>query len=62
MAQRIITENASVQNVSYALPNKHYIPVDMKYLGIDNTSPAAAEVFVPIAHPSGLITATVSRK
>ena len=62
MAQRIIAENASVQDVSYALPNKHYIPVDMKYLGIDNTTPQKAEVFVPTAHPSGYITATVSRK
>ncbi|KJA25137.1 hypothetical protein HYPSUDRAFT_38099 [Hypholoma sublateritium FD-334 SS-4] len=62
MAQRIIAENAHVSTVSYSLPNKHYIPVDMKYIGVDNTTPAHAEVFVPIAHPSGLITATISRK
>lgn len=23
----------------YVLPNKHYIPVDMKYIGLDNTTP-----------------------
>jgi len=62
MAQRIIAENASVQSVTYALPNKHYIPVDMKYIGVDNLTPAKAEVFVPIAGPSGLITATITRK
>ncbi|KAF8193447.1 hypothetical protein BJ912DRAFT_1093032 [Pholiota molesta] len=62
MGQRIIAENAYVKSVTYSLPNKHYIPVDMKYIGVDNTTPAFAEVFVPIAHPSGLITATVSRK
>ena len=39
MAQRIVSENASIQTVSYALPNKHYFPVDMKYLGIDNLTP-----------------------
>ena len=39
MAQRIISENAFIQTVSYALPNKHYIPVDMKYLGVDNLTP-----------------------
>lgn len=39
MAQRIIAENAHVSTVSYSLPNKHYIPVDMKYIGVDNTTP-----------------------
>jgi len=62
MAQRVVSENAFIQTVSYALPNKHYIPVDMRYLGIDNLTPSEAEVFVPVDAPSGLITATVSRK
>jgi len=61
MAQRIIAENDGVQTASYALPNKHYIPVDMKYIGIDNLTPALAEVFVPVSAPSGLISATISR-
>ncbi len=39
MAQRIIDENAGVQSVTYTLPNKHYIPVDMKYIGVDNLTP-----------------------
>ncbi|KAJ7348680.1 hypothetical protein DFH08DRAFT_1000668 [Mycena albidolilacea] len=62
MARLIIAQNAHVQTVSYALPNKHYIPVDMGYLGVENLVSAQAEVFMPIAAPSGLITATVSRK
>ncbi|KAF9446076.1 uricase [Macrolepiota fuliginosa MF-IS2] len=62
MGQRIIAENVGVQDVSYTLPNKHYIPVDMRYIGIDNLTPALAEVFCPIAAPSGLISATISRK
>ncbi|EIN05494.1 uricase [Punctularia strigosozonata HHB-11173 SS5] len=62
MAQRIIAENSFVQSVTYTLPNKHYIPVDMRYIGVDNLTPAKAEVFTPIAAPSGLISATVSRK
>ncbi|KAJ7795131.1 hypothetical protein B0H14DRAFT_3496315 [Mycena olivaceomarginata] len=61
MARLIIAQNAHVQTVSYALPNKHCI-VDMGYLGVENLVPAQAEVFMPIAAPSGLITATVSRK
>ena len=28
-----------MDRATYSLPNKHYIPVDMKYIGIDNTSP-----------------------
>ena len=39
MAQRVVSENAFIQTVSYALPNKHYIPVDMKYIGVDNLTP-----------------------
>ncbi|KAJ7452810.1 hypothetical protein FB451DRAFT_1282148 [Mycena latifolia] len=62
MAQLVIAQNAHVQTVSYALPNKHYIPVDMGYIGVENLVPAQAEVFMPVAAPSGLITATVTRK
>ncbi|KAG2048380.1 uricase [Suillus hirtellus] len=62
MGQRVIAENAGVESVIYKLPNKHYIPVDMKYIGVDNTTPANAEVFVPVSAPSGLISATISRK
>ncbi|KAK7052359.1 uricase [Favolaschia claudopus] len=62
MARLILTQNPGVQTVSYALPNKHYIPVDMSYLGVENLVPSQAEVFMPVAAPSGLITATVSRK
>ncbi|KAG6330781.1 hypothetical protein ID866_8306, partial [Astraeus odoratus] len=39
MAQQVIAENGSVQSVSYQLPNKHYVPVDMKYIGVDNMTP-----------------------
>ena len=42
MGQRIIAENSLVNTVSYALPNKHYVPVDMKYIGIDNMSPCVS--------------------
>jgi urate oxidase len=37
MGQALIAEHERVSSVSYVLPNKHYIPVDMKYLGIENT-------------------------
>jgi len=62
MAQKVIAENAHIASVTYTLPNKHYLPVDMKYIGIDNLTPANAEVFMPVSAPSGLISATISRK
>lgn len=39
MGQRIIEENEGIREVRYALPNKHYIPVNMEYIGIDNLTP-----------------------
>ncbi|KAG8212881.1 uricase [Butyriboletus roseoflavus] len=39
MGERVIAENAGVAQATYKLPNKHYIPVDMKYLGVDNLTP-----------------------
>ncbi|KAI9566942.1 hypothetical protein HD554DRAFT_2273203 [Boletus coccyginus] len=62
MGERVIAENAGVEQATYKLPNKHYLAVDMGYLGVDNLTPAKAEVFVPVAAPSGLISATISRK
>jgi len=62
MCSEIISANPTVETVSYKLPNKHYIPVDLGFKGLANLKPADAEVFCPVAAPSGLITATVSRK
>ena len=39
MAEQIVVEYPLVQSATYALPNKHYIPVDMRYAGIDNLTP-----------------------
>jgi urate oxidase len=39
MAQRLLVENKFIQSVTYTLPNKHYIPVDMKWAGVDNLNP-----------------------
>ncbi|EJU04774.1 uricase [Dacryopinax primogenitus] len=62
MCSEIIAASPSVESVSYRLPNKHYIPVDLGFKGLANLKPVDAEVFCPVAAPSGLITATVSRK
>ncbi len=46
MAQRVLAENAGVESVRYVLPNKHYIPVDMQYIGVDNTNPYVPETLI----------------
>ena len=63
MGKAILTDanNGAVQTVAYALPNKHYIPIDLSWAKINNTSEQTAEVFLPTAHPSGLIKATIAR-
>ncbi|KAG2116868.1 hypothetical protein BD769DRAFT_1485253 [Suillus cothurnatus] len=45
MGQRVIAENSGVDSVTYKLPNKHYIPVNMGYIGVDNTTPLTTIVF-----------------
>jgi urate oxidase len=39
MAQRILQEIKDIKEVTYTLPNKHYIPVDMQYIGVENVKP-----------------------
>lgn len=62
MCLLILSTHDEISSVSYSLPNKHYIPIDLSWHeNIENTSVPSAEVFLPSAEPSGLITATVSR-
>ncbi|KAJ2496559.1 hypothetical protein GGH96_005744 [Coemansia sp. RSA 1972] len=60
MADRILNDFAAVDDVYYALPNIHYFPFDLSKFGLKNTQ-TDAEVYMPIADPSGFITATISR-
>ena len=64
MAQIILNKFKDVDDVSYALPNKHYFQIDMSmsvlgnpliqgYLDTKNTGPDA-EVFRPEAYPAGI--------
>ncbi|KAG2207654.1 hypothetical protein INT46_005065 [Mucor plumbeus] len=61
MQQQILAKFPAVAEVSYSLPNKHYVGVDMSKFNIDNTG-KNMEVYHPQADPSGLITATAARK
>ncbi|TPX36902.1 factor-independent urate hydroxylase [Synchytrium microbalum] len=57
----VIAKFAEVEEVSMALPNKHYIGYDLGRFGLKNTG-ADQQIFFPQADPSGYITATVGRK
>ncbi|KAI8322769.1 uricase [Martensiomyces pterosporus] len=60
MADRILSDFAAIDDVYYALPNIHIFPFDLSKFGLENLA-EKAEVYMPIADPSGLITATISR-
>jgi len=62
MCEEIIGKNPTVESVTYRLPNKHYIPVNLSYMKLENmTPPEKCEVFTPVESPSGYIMATVTR-
>lgn len=52
MQQQILAKFPAVAEVSYALPNKHYVGVDMSKFNIDNAG-KNMEVYHPQADPSG---------
>lgn len=62
-AEKILDDGAcqSVEEVSLTMPNRHYIPIDLKWAGLENLKEDKAEVFLPTAHPSGLIKASIAR-
>ncbi|KAI9228387.1 MAG: hypothetical protein DHS80DRAFT_30872 [Piptocephalis tieghemiana] len=51
----------SVQSIRYTLPNRHVVNLDLKPFGLDNLGKDAT-VYVPLANPSGLISATIGYK
>src|SRR6266478_4052105 len=55
MAQRVLAGNAGVESVRYVLPNKHYLPVDMKYIGVDNTTPYVPRHYFSITFRYGTL-------
>lgn len=58
MATSILAKAALVLEVTYELPNKHYILFDLKWKGLDNDN----VLFYPLSDPNGLIKCTVGRK
>lgn len=61
MSREVLDTNPTVVEVTYKMPNRHYIPVPLDYIGLQNTKARDAEVFCPVDAPSGCVSTTVAR-
>ncbi|KAG8714094.1 hypothetical protein FRC11_009872 [Ceratobasidium sp. 423] len=61
MSREVLGGNPTVVEITYRMPNRHYIPVPLDYIGLQNTKAREAEVFCPVDAPSGCISTTVVR-
>ncbi|KAF9279543.1 hypothetical protein BGZ74_002829 [Mortierella antarctica] len=61
MAAQSIQNWKWLDRVSYALPNRHFFAVDLSYFRGTKNLAEHADVYQPLADPSGLITATIAR-
>lgn len=61
ISEKIIESVPWVDDVTYVLPNKHFLELDLSWhKGLQNKG-KDAEVYVPASDPNGLIKSTVSR-
>ncbi|ORY04238.1 uricase [Basidiobolus meristosporus CBS 931.73] len=61
MGEKVLGQNVDVSEISYALPNKHYLSVNLKPFNLPNEG-KDMNIFQPISDPSGYITATIARR
>lgn len=61
MSERILKEYNLLDSVSYSLPNKHYLELDLSWHKDLKNTGKDAEVYVPSSNPNGLIKCTVRR-
>ena len=57
MAEAVISEHDSIDEIKFSCPNKHHFTYDLSFCGLDNPN----EVFYAADRPYGLIEATVQR-
>lgn len=57
MGQAVLDNYETVEEISFSLPNIHYLPVDISRFGLENENC----IFLPTDEPHGLIEATLSR-
>jgi len=56
MSEKILDTVREIDNVTYQLPNKHYVLFNLEWKGIQNN-----ELFYPSPDPNGQIKSTVAR-
>ena len=57
MAEAVISEHDSIDEIKFSCPNKHHFTYDLSFCGLDNPN----EVFYAADRPYGLIEVTVQR-
>lgn len=57
MGEAVLAQMPEIADLSFAMPNKHYIPINLKPFGLEN----AGTVFWPTSEPHGQIEATIGR-
>jgi urate oxidase len=57
MGQSVLDSIDAVMSISFEMPNRHHLPVNLTPFGLENRN----EVFVATEEPHGLIKATLSR-
>lgn len=58
MGEAALAEVPELAEIAFVMPNKHYLPVDLRPFGLDN----AGAVFQPTDEPYGRIEATIGRR
>jgi urate oxidase len=57
MGEAVLAARFDIAEISFAMPNKHYIPMNLTPFGIEH----GAQVFLPTDEPHGQIEATIGR-
>ena len=57
MGEAVLENFAGIVEISFSLPNIHYLPVDVSHFGLENDN----RIFLPTDEPHGLIEAHLSR-
>ncbi|MDP4006309.1 factor-independent urate hydroxylase [Methylobacterium sp. NEAU K] len=57
MGEAVLADVPEVAEIAFVMPNKHYVPIDLKPFGLENPG----TVFLPTDEPHGRIEATIAR-
>jgi urate oxidase len=57
MGKAVLDKFPDIAEISFSMPNIHYLPVDFKRFGLENDN----RIFLPTSEPHGLIEARLSR-